>query len=384
MKFLKLPLTVLIAIYCISCTPITSGGGGVTPSGLPENLVYTTLFDTVGSFFYQKLTANIPDDINSDKYMERINSRVNTNGAVIAFGDYGRTIFYTDVNTPAKNLRMAVDGYYHTNGYPCSYGLKTWYKGIRIPTFANGNLYDNDGPLMVIDKQLQCVWEVWGYNKTLLPPLVSVPLNYSPRGWFASSISINGDGIYKNGIGSCDASGFSGFLGLIWPQELIDGHINHVIKFAYDSDGIKDDFPRLPATFNDGTSFNDSAIVEGTMVQMDPTIDINSLGLSYTNRVIAKCLQDYGMILSVNGGPVKIGPGNPPGIMIYCVSKFSSKNNPYDELQAKDPSFNPNGGGFVLDPVIFQHCRIVAGVENTNPARSVSQIGNFGTYTDEQ
>lgn len=92
------------------------------------------------------------------------------------------------------------------------------------------------------------------------------------------------------------------------------------------------------------------------------------MGLSYTDKVIAKCLQDYGMYFTLDAGPITTTGA---GIAILCVSTKSAKNNPYAALQTLDPTFNPSNN-FALNPIIIQHCRVIQTPENTNPATQVN------------
>ena len=57
---------------------------------------------------------------------------------------------------------------------------------------------------------------------------------------------------------------------------------------------------------------------EGARVQLDPTLDLDSLGLTDYEKTIAKALQEYGMILVDDGG----------GMAFYVVHPISAKNNP--------------------------------------------------------
>jgi hypothetical protein len=64
--------------------------------------------------------------------------------------------------------------------------------------------------------------------------------------------------------------------------------------------------PVWPALAADGYSTDPNAIPEGVRVQLDPSIDVNSLPLSPGGKIIAKALQTYGAWLGDTGGATAI------------------------------------------------------------------------------
>jgi hypothetical protein len=60
--------------------------------------------------------------------------------------------------------------------------------------------------------------------------------------------------------------------------------------------------PVAPATGSDGWSTLAGAIPEGARVQLDPSLDLDSLGLTPWQKTIARALQEYGMLLVDTGG----------------------------------------------------------------------------------
>ena len=61
-----------------------------------------------------------------------------------------------------------------------------------------------------------------------------------------------------------------------------------------------------PAIESDGHSKRSDAILAGARLRLDPTLDLDSLGLTHYGRIIAQALQQYGMILADNGGGVEL------------------------------------------------------------------------------
>lgn len=82
--------------------------------------------------------------------------------------------------------------------------------------------------------------------------------------------------------------------------------------------------PVKPATDSDGTIKSKTALPEGARLRLDPSLDLDSLDLTPSEKTIARALQKYGMYLADNGGDSGIG--------IYAVDPRSVLNNPYEGL----------------------------------------------------
>ncbi|HEY2935384.1 MAG TPA: hypothetical protein VGJ25_02210, partial [Gaiellaceae bacterium] len=88
-----------------------------------------------------------------------------------------------------------------------------------------------------------------------------------------------------------------------------------VFGFPYTKEGG----PVQPATSSDGHSTVAGAIPEGARLQLDPSLDLGSLGLNAWQATIARALQKFGMILGDTGGTVGLS----------AVNAISFPSNPY-------------------------------------------------------
>jgi hypothetical protein len=191
--------------------------------------------------------------------------------------------------------------------------LPTALEGVPIPAGAQPDP-ELDAHMTVIDREANCEYDLYGaYDGS--------------QGWqavWANSTRLDGNGIYPTGLG-VKASGFAGDAGLIWPQEFQTGHIDHALFFAYPF--TKSGGPVSPATSSDGRSTAGGAMPEGARVQLDPSLNLDTLGLSPFQRTIAEALQKYGMILGDTGG----------ALSLYAVSRQSFASDPYaGQLPAED------------------------------------------------
>jgi hypothetical protein len=109
----------------------------------------------------------------------------------------------------------------------------------------------------------------------------------------AGTLPADGDGLTMQGWGG-RATGWSYIAGLIRPEEIRQGHIDHALVFAM-KDGNQEYW--WPANASDGTSQDTNAIPQGARVQIDPSVDLTTLGLPPAGVIIARALQVYGAFL---------------------------------------------------------------------------------------
>jgi hypothetical protein len=157
-----------------------------------------------------------------------------------------------------------------------------------------------DGHMAIFEPATGCQYDFWEAVKT-------------SSGWSASwanSLKYNSTstGVFPKGL-SARGSGFATTAGVIWPQELAQGEIRHALMFSYGA--TKAGGPVSPATESDGRTSTSSAIPEGARLQLDPSVNLDALGLTGYERTIAVALQRYGMYLGDSGSPPSLYAINP-------------------------------------------------------------------------
>ena len=166
-----------------------------------------------------------------------------------------------------------------------------------------------DGHLSVVQPSSGCVYDLFRARS-------------ADGSWTASSGNVVGQGssgIYAGG-GGTRAAGFSAALGLVWPQEIERGHIDHALVFAYPY--TRSGGPVAPATRSDGRTTSAGALPMGARLRLDPTLDLSRLGLNRAERVIATALQEYGMVLGDTSG----------GFTLYAAHPLGLGHDPYPKL----------------------------------------------------
>ncbi len=149
---------------------------------------------------------------------------------------------------------------------------------------------EGDSHMTIINKERTRCWDFWALRK-----LKGKWVARSGRGF-----DLRGTGVLKPGEGACRAAGFPLIAGLIRPEEIAQGRIEHALAFAYNAP--KHGVYVQPASLSDGLSTRAGAIPEGARLQLDPALDLDRLALKPAARIVARALQEYGMFLGDGAG----------------------------------------------------------------------------------
>jgi hypothetical protein len=98
-------------------------------------------------------------------------------------------------------------------------------------------------------------------------------------------------------------SGISSYQGVVRAREIANGSIDHALVLATNhACGPSGSGPyRFPATTTDGNYTGSDCIPEGTRIQLDPSIDVDTLPhITAGERAVAKALQRYGAYVTDN------------------------------------------------------------------------------------
>jgi hypothetical protein len=169
----------------------------------------------------------------------------------------------------------------------------------------------------------------WGYGADIVQPGVRIPDGAAPTtgsdhhlavmdgdreldmwvadqqtdgSWMAGARTVtsnSGSGVSAE-IGG-NAAGFALAAGLIRPEEIAQGRIDHALQFT--SPYIRNRFV-APAIHGDGREADADAMPMGTRIQLDPAADVS--GLPRVQRILAQALKDYGAYLSDSSGSLAI------------------------------------------------------------------------------
>lgn len=124
-------------------------------------------------------------------------------------------------------------------------------------------------------------------------------------GWTASFGAVNA--LSGSGWGGASTgSGASRLAGVVRVAEVRDGVIDHAL--VVQSDTVCAGIFRPPALKTDGTSRRSDCLPEGSRLQLDPSIDLDSLGdLTPAERAVGRALQVYGAyVIDQSGAPLSM------------------------------------------------------------------------------
>ena len=175
---------------------------------------------------------------------------------------------------------------------------------------------DTDGRMIIIDRVTHTEYNLSKARRTV-------------SGWAAGTVSIYNILWDGTPVGhSARGSGIPAYAGLLRPWEVRQGRIEHALAFGY-TETAKEKCV-FPASKTDGKSNLSFAIPEGARLQLDPSltdVDFDRMGLDQTGKIIARALQEYGMILVDTSGSFKI----------YVEDLI---NNPFAREDWADPELN--------------------------------------------
>jgi hypothetical protein len=304
---LVVALTMLVVVGCPGSTEITNVVDNLDPRTGGRLFAATSPFNQV-------IPANPTLDPRSAAYVQLLNRSKKEKGFALSLKEWTVPVYFAQPNTTRQDVQIAGQppGAHYDRSFV--HDVRRVMRGVPIPDNASPDP-EEDAHLSVIDPATHCEYDLYGAKHTA-------------SGWtalWANVTATTDSGIYPYGL-STRGTGFSALAGMIWPDELRSGHINHALVFAYPY--TRSGGPVYPATASDGKTTLPAALPQGARVQLDPTLDLSTLKLSAPERTIAEALQRYGMYLGDTGG----------ALALYAVSPQSFDTNPYAGLLPDDPS----------------------------------------------
>ena len=237
----------------------------------------------------QKIPANAEVDPDSAAMIADFATSAPSNGTLwINMKSWTIPLYWADAATPRVLVRAELGGL----GFMTSNGFNATAM-VPIPAGAMPDP-ENDGHMLVIDRSTMTEW---GFFQA------------SPQGstWtcgLCASISLTGNGVRpfkptnstwytSHGPRAC---GFPLIAGLLRAEAVRADRVEHALVIAYRH--VRAGLYTSPATTAQ-TRIGDQAIKSrgipcGGRIQLDPALDLNTLGLSPGGRAVARALQEYG------------------------------------------------------------------------------------------
>jgi hypothetical protein len=177
-----------------------------------------------------------------------------------------------------------------------------------------------DSHLIVWDEDNNIAYELFGVTRptdpTLFPNTDGVELPHTDDMWHAAQETVwnmNTDTFRSIGETSADAAGLSILAGLARPDEGLptaqggQGAINHALRFTLSPGDVSQQFT-YPASHMVYESTGPDALPMGARLRLENTPAVNKLikSMGPEAQIIARAMQQYGLILADVGGPMYV------------------------------------------------------------------------------
>jgi len=178
------------------------------------------------------------------------------------------------------------------------YGCGEYVGPFPIPSYAAPS-QGSDGHVTIVDPLTNDELDMWQASYDDGTDTWSASSRYETGydGWGA----LCSEGQH---CGSAVAAGFAEFAGVLRPEEIAQGHIDHALVFV--TPYTRSGFIACPATHTDGVYSDTAAIPEGARIQLDPNFDVDAQSWPAWKKTIARALQTYGAYLADTGGSLSI------------------------------------------------------------------------------
>ncbi len=303
------------------------------------------------SFWNTPIPAGAPTAADSDRWLRLLHEfQPGNTGLHINLHAWTFPVFRADAGTPRRQLHPKLlrcnlsQGHVKTVekrlGSRHVLGLHpSVKKGVPVPKGAVPDK-EADAHMCVIDTDARRAYDLWQCRQEedgtwLTNSAIAYDLD-GPGVFTREDIADIGDDESVHFYGPCRASGTPILAGLILKQEMESGRIAHKLAFCCPVPGLQR-YVSPPAIWTDG--WMPEGLPEGSLIQLDPALDLSRFSLSPAARVVTRALQEYGAVLCDYGGSASL----------------------YGELLEPHPGKTWRGslGEEDLFPIRFEHFRVL-------------------------
>ncbi len=321
-------------------------------------------FFSDSSFWNQPLAADARTHPRSEAWIKLLETEPSGENFLINCTQWTIPIYEVDSSTPLVEVGLRYltpddKKIWHTER--AHFGHGAGFDRVPIPTQAEPDP-KGDAHMAIVNWETNQVWDMWSLRR-------------APDGTWSSATGMvyaaDGAGVFKteelgvqNGEsvhfhGPSRAAGVPAVAGLILYDEVMAGEIRHKIAAASRFCAYQEFV--FPAAWTDG--FTEGGIPEGSVMQLDPTLDLNAFELTPEEKVVAKALQVYGLVF------VDIAQGQP----VYAEGLWG---HPGKSWEGK---LRPTGG---LSKISYRHYRVIETGPVTRMGDSRSKF--FPVWDDPQ
>ncbi len=258
------------------------------------------------SFWNQPIPASAEVDPRSGRWTRLLETEPSKQAWLINCEDWTIPVYEVDGTTPLikvglHSLNADEKRTWHTSRDHFGHG--PGFDLVPIPAEAHPDP-QGDAHLAAVDWKRNLVWDMWSLAKGTDGRWTSATgMVYAADGpgvFRTEDLGVvDGESVHFHGPSR--AAGVPAVAGLILYDEVAAGEIRHKIAAASRFCAYREFV--FPAAWTDG--FVEGGIPEGTVIQLDPALDLSKFPLTPEERVVCVALQRYGMVL------VDIAQGQP-------------------------------------------------------------------------
>lgn len=195
----------------------------------------------------------------------------------VSLSDYSVPVYYATTGTATYTVPVK---------YPWSpYTVPGEGFGTNVPIPSNAKpASGSDGHMVIVDLQRGLSWDFYQAVKTA-------------TGWQATygiRWNLLGEGYNPVWTAGARAAGTPLIAGLIRYDEMKAGRINHALGMSLAFLRDKTVLVSPPASASQAGTANVNAIPMGSRIQLDPALNLNTLGLTASAKIVARAMQEYG------------------------------------------------------------------------------------------
>ena len=285
MKVFYFNMLVVGLIGCKSHTPVKS----------PE---LSSRFFSDNSFWNQPISENAKIDPRTGYWISLLKQEPTGENFGVSYRQWTIPVYEVDSNTPVyqiKNHYLSDEEKAHWHTSRDSFGHGPGFDYVPIPDGATPDA-QSDAHMVLVDRHRMLAWDMWGLRKTASGEWESntgmfYPLD-GPGVFNTDQLGvIDGESVHFHGPSR--AAGVPAMAGLIMYDEVMSGRIRHKLSCATRYAAFKEFV--FPASWTDGNL--KGGIPEGAVIQLDPHLDLTPFQLTAEETIIAKALQEYGMVV---------------------------------------------------------------------------------------
>ena len=288
-KIVSLFLLFVIAVACIS-----NNQDNKTPKNKqPENI----RFFSDESFWNQPIPEDAEIDSRSDYWISLLDRDPSGENFGLNIDSYTIPIYEVDSKQVPFQKVKQTPSYIKNGKIHTHYGHEPEFDelGVPIPEKMKPSP-GTDMHVAIVDREENRIWDMF---------LVKQLKDGSWTSATGMTYPLNGSGVFKNadfnvklntsihGHGPGVAAGTPIIAGVIRYDEVKSGTIRHKLSGAVRYVAFQEYV--FPATWTDGNF--DGGIPEGATIQLDPNLDLSPFNLTQEELVVARALQNYGLVI---------------------------------------------------------------------------------------